>query len=136
MQCISLHHANSKITISLCSTRRLIPPSYGTHFLSSAFYSKMALPRLLFAFLSLPIIVVLFACLYSTDSRLSAAYLLVICGTLESRNSVSEGTLVWISPRLQGNHLVLARIFFVWWTNHCLCKVPYKTRTVGQIFIP
>lgn len=50
MQCTSLHHANSKITISLCSTRRLIPPSYGTHFLSSAFYSKIGFASSSFRF--------------------------------------------------------------------------------------
>lgn len=58
--------------------------------------------------------------LYLRRPLSAAAYLLVICGTLESRNSVPDGGLVRISPRFRGNRSCRNGDFFVPSPGHCL----------------
>lgn len=69
-----LAHANSEITVSLCSTRRLIMPSCGTppSFLSADWLCSPSVPP---RFLSLPIIIVLPVCLPTAVCHVSSSNL-------------------------------------------------------------
>lgn len=71
-----LAHANSEITVSLCSTRRLIMPSCGTppSFLSADWLCSPSVPPIP-RFLSLPIIIVLPVCLPTAVCHVSSSNL-------------------------------------------------------------